>query len=160
MSKLKNSNNYIESLKSNKKMGTMFMYIGLGLLWALTFGLTKGTGYGGMVYFVFSLVYVMITWATAKFIPNDRDKSLKFFKISFLGYTLFTLLMVIMLKVAVADESQAFSIMNTIFLASSVMIPFGLIIWQAKKWTFLLGIGRTKEETIRHYKDHGNDGMN
>lgn len=160
MSKLTNSNNYIESLKSNKKMFTMLIYLGLGLLWAITFGLTKGTGFGGMVYFVFSLIYVMITWATAKFIPNDRDKSLKFFKISFLGYTLFTLLMVIMLRVAVADNSEAFSVMKTIFLASSVMIPFGLILWQAKKWTFLLGIGKSKEETIRHYKDHGNDGMN
>lgn len=160
MPKLTNSNNYIESLKSNKKMITMFIYIGLGLLWAVTFGLTKGTGYGGMVYFVFSLIYVIITWATAKFIPNDRDKSLKFFKVSFLGYTLFTLLMVIMIKVAVADESQAFSVMNTIFIASSVMIPFGLILWQAKKWTFLLGIGKTKEQTIKDIKEHGNDGMN
>lgn len=160
MSKLTNSNNYVESLKSNKKMVTMLQYLGLGLLWAFTFSLAANSTVGKWTYFAFSLIFTVISWATAHFIPNDRDKTLKFYKISFLGYTLFSLLMIVMLKVAALDQSGLQNIMNTIFTASSVMIPFGLILWQAKKWTFLLGIGRSKQETINHYKDHGNDGLN
>lgn len=160
MSKLTNSNNYIESLKSNKKMVTMLQYLGLGLLWAFAFSLADKTLVGKWVYFAFSLIFTGISWATAHFIPNDRDKTLKFYKVSFLGYTLFSLLMIIMLKVAAVDNSGVQNVMATIFTASSVMIPFGLILWQAKKWTFLLGIGKSKQETIAHYKDHGNDGLN
>lgn len=159
-----NETNIIEKLKFKKANISRFIYLIVVFLWIFGYFMIKWAENNqsqANVYYIFGLAFAGISFATAKFIKNDRDKTLNFFKFGLLGYVLFIILWeaIIMGAKAGGDENTAQWLM-TFCMYTKIMIPIGLIIWQAKKWTFLTGINKNKRDTIDHLKNHGNDGMN
>lgn len=160
----KNSTNFLEQIKFKKKNLIRLMYLGLFMLWIIGYIMIKKIELNtseANVYFVFGFVFAVVSLATAKFIPNDRDKTLKFFKTGLLGYSLFTVLFELLIFAANTgnDGGTTEQVLRTVCTFSRVLIPLGLIIWQAKKWTFLTGINKSKKQAIDYIKKHGNDGM-
>lgn len=154
---MKNRSNYLNEVKYSKKLKTIASYIGLAVLWLVTANVV------GMETLLYTLAVLMlgVTWATVKFIPNDRDASLGTFKITFLGYPLWLLMMHLLTTALTIDGGQlnVMGFLQGTYSFTTFMVPVGYIVWQAKKFSFLLGIGKSKKEAIDYYKDHGNDGL-
>ncbi len=161
----KNQTNLIESLKFKKKNLVRLSYLGVFLLWIIGYFMIKKIEYSNSeanLYFVFGLTFAIVSLVTAKFIPNDRDKTLGFFKVGMAGYTLYTILFEILMLAANigGNDGNTAMVLRTVCGYSRAIIPLGLVLWQAKKWTFLTGINKNKRQTIEELKKHGNDGMN
>lgn len=159
-----NETNIIKDVIFKKKVLTILMYAGIFLLWTIGFFLIKyleGNDTEAIIYFTFELVFLAVSAFTAHFIPNDRKETLKFFLIGSLAYILYNLLFDTIIIASNLGTSQSTTIMvlTNILAYSRVVIPLGLIVWQAKKWTFLVGLRKSKKDAIEHYKKHGNDGM-
>lgn len=166
MSVFKDEINIIEKWKYQKKLISNLQYLMIFTLWIFGYMLIrKVEGTSGAseanIYYVFGLVFSVVSLATAFVIPNDRDKTISFYKFGFSGYILYTILFGILVFVANLEGSTGttYTVINTICAYARVLIPLGLIIWQAKKWTFLTGIRQSKQEAINSIKDHGNSGM-
>ena len=156
---MKNRSNYLNQAKYAKKLRTMLLYIGLFVLWILVEAFVQNP-----VIFVGGLLMAGITFLVLKFIPNDRENTLKAFKGAFAGHTLYLLMMYLLLYVGLhADQAQngttALSYINGLFQFSIYLVPIGYVGWQAKKFLGLMGIGKSKRDSIDYYKDHGNDGL-
>lgn len=160
-----NKTNIIEHLKFRKKNIVRLLYLGIFMLWVIGYFMImkiEKSQSEANLYFVFEMAFAVVTLVTAKFIPNDRDATLNFFKFGTAGYTLYTILFEILLLAAGLGDgtSNTALVLKTVCGYSRAIIPLGLILWQAKKWTFLTGINKSKSKTIEHLKNHGNDGMN
>lgn len=162
----KNQTNIIEHLKFKKKNVIRLSYVGVFVLWIAGYFMIQeieGSISESYMYFAFGLAFAVISLVTAKFIPNDRDKTLDFFKFGMLGFNLYTILFEILLlacNLGGNDSTTTFSVLKSICGYSRVIIPIGMIIWQAKKWTFLTKVNKSKRQAIEHLKNHANDGMN
>lgn len=161
----KNETNIVEHLKFKKANISRFIYMGVFLLWLIGFFLIRWiekSDSWANVYYVFGMCFSFISFVTAFVIKNDRDKTLSFFKYGLLGYTLFIVLFELLILAASkgGNDGGAYQILVAVCSYSKILIPLGMIIWQAKKWTFLTGINKNKRDTIDHLKSHGNDGMN
>lgn len=160
-----NKTNIVEQLKFKKKNLIRLLYAGIFVLWAFGYFLIKkveASKTEANVYFVLELAFAIISFVTAFFIPNDRDKTLDFFKYGTAGFALYTVLFEVIMIAANAGggQSNTVQVLRSVCGYSRAIIPLGLILWQAKKWTFLTGINKNKKKTIEHLKNHGNDGMN
>lgn len=147
---LRNADNSVEVGRYNKRMREGVILIFLFALWLFAFILSGRS----MLYFALSLVYVAMSWIRIHFVKGNRAKSILFFKISFLGYTAFILLMSILLKISASDT-------NSILAgASSILIPLGLIGVQANEFIHLFtGKNKTLEQDINDIKHNSNRGM-
>lgn len=157
---LRNADNSVEVNRYNKRIKEGAILLLLFALWLFAFILSGRS----MVYFALSLVYVGMSWIRIHFVKGNRKKSIQFFKISFLGYTAFILFMSILLKISAGDTnsilSGASNILNTMFMASSILIPLGLIGVQANEFMHLFnGKNKTLEEDIDDIKHQSNRGM-
>lgn len=157
---LRNADNSVEVGRYNKRMREGVILIFLFALWLFAFILSGKS----MLYFALSLVYVAMSWIRIHFVKGNRAKSILFFKVSFLGYTAFILLMSILLKISASDTNSilagASSILNTMMLASSILIPLGLIGVQANEFMHLFtGKNKTLEQDINDIKHNSNRGM-
>lgn len=158
-----NETNIIEKLKFKKANLSRLCYLGIGFLWILGFYLIKWAESDGqaIIYYIFGLAFAGISFLTALVIKNDRDKTLGFFKFGLLGYVLFVILFeCLILGAKAGQDASVISVLSSIALYSKLTVPIGLIIWQAKKWTFLTGINKSKRDTIDHLTKNGNNGMN
>lgn len=160
-----NETNFIERMKFKKGNISRLTYLGVFVAWIIGYFMIKwveGNNAQANVYYVFGMAFTIITFITAWVIKNDRDKTLSFFKFGMLGYTGFVILLEFLLLAASkgGDDGSTYKLLVSICSAMRIMTPLGLIIWQAKKWTFLTGINKSKRDTIDDLKNHGNDGMN
>lgn len=160
-----NNTNIVEHLKFKKKNIIRLIYLGVFFLWVIGFFMIKkieGSNSEANLYFVFGMIFAFMSLLTAKFIPNDREATFTFFKFGMLGYVLYTILFEILIYAAFlgGDDSNTANVLQAVCGYSRAIIPLGLILWQAKKWTFLTGLRKNKAKTIEHLKKHGNDGMN
>lgn len=153
---MKNRTNFIEEIRYTMSIKAISIYIGLVMLMILTASLT-----GSLVY-AFGMLMSGMTFVTLKFIPNDRENTIKVFKATMGGYFLWMLMLYVLLSTATATSQflQVEGFLMSVFSFTTFMIPIGYIIWQAQKFRFLVGIGRSKKETIDYIKDHSNDGLN
>ena len=157
-----NETNIIEKIKFKKANISRLTYLIIGFLWILGFYLIKWAETDGqaIIYYIFGLAFVGISFVTALVIKNDRDKTLGFFKYGLLGYVLFTILWeALILGAKMGGDDSVVNVLSSIALYSKITVPIGMIIWQAKKWTFLTGINKSKKDTIDDLTNHGNDGM-
>ena len=69
---MKNRSNYLNQAKYAKKLRTMLLYIGLFVLWILVEAFVQNP-----VIFVGGLLMAGITFLVLKFIPNDRENTLR-----------------------------------------------------------------------------------
>lgn len=162
---LTNETNFLINLKFRKKNLIRLSYLGIFLLYLIGSIMIKNVEKNmseAYVYFGFGLAFATISFATAKFIPNDRDKTLKFFKTGILGYSLFIILFELLIFLANmgGDGGMTINTIKSICTFSKILIPLGLILWQAKKWTFLTGINKNKRDAINHIRENGNNGLN
>ena len=163
----KNHTSIIEKLIMRKKLLTLLSYIGIFILNAAVYFLIKnveGNFTEAIIYYIFMLMFVAVSVVTAHFIPNDRKDTLTFFKIGMLAYSLYNMIfeiVIIAVRTAGGDlaNSNTILVLLNIITYSRVVIPLGLVIWQAKKWTFLTGIRKRKQDAISYYKHNGNNGM-
>lgn len=160
-----NQNNFVEKMKFKKKNINRLIYLGVFVSWVVGYlMILKISKSYSMAYFFFAigLSFSVLSLATAKFIPNDRESTLNFFKFGMLGYSLYIILFQILIFAVNAggNDSPIGNTMYNIFMYSTIVVPIGLILWQAKKWMFLTGIMKNKRDAISHIKKHGNDGMN
>lgn len=88
------------------------------------------------------------------FIPNERGGTLKAYKANMAGFCLY----LIILKTFSVLASGSVAYVNGIFQLSLFIYPLGFTAWEAKKFMYLLGIGKSRRDSIDYYKDHGNDG--
>ena len=154
---MKNRTNFIEEIRHTQGMKAIILYLSLMLLLVLVASLTLGS-------LIYALVMLMsgITFITLKLIPNDRENTIRVYKATFGGYLLWILMLhVLLLTTPVeAEFLNVMGFLSSIYSFTAFMIPLGYILWQAQKFRFLVGIGRSKKETIDYIKDHGNDGLN
>ena len=161
----KNETNIIEHLKFKKTNISRLTYLIVLVIWITGYfmirAIEKSNSWAN-VYYAFGLAFTAISFVTALVIKNDRDKTLSFFKYGLLGYTLFIILFELLIFASKkgGSDGNAEQILIAVCSYSKILIPLGMIIWQAKKWTFLTGINKNKRDTIEHLKNHGNDGMN
>ncbi len=161
----KNETNIVERIKFKKANISRLIYAVVFAVWLIGYFLIKNVEQSNSwanVYYAFGLAFVAVSFATALVIKQDRDKTLNFFKFGMLGYSLFICLFELILYAILAggSDGNAYSILNSLCSYSKILIPLGLILYQAKKWTFLTGINKNKRDTIDSYKRHGNDGLN
>lgn len=161
----KNASNLLIQIKFKKKNLNRLLYLGLFILWLVGYIMIKKIEMNNSeanVYFTFGFIFAGISLATAFFIPNDRDKTLKFFKVGLSGYALFIILFEILIMASNkgGDGGSTAQVIRTVCTFSKILIPLGLILWQAKKWTFLTGIRKNKRDAIKDIKNNGNNGMN
>lgn len=160
-----NETNIVEKLKFKKGSISRLTYLGVFIAWIFAYFMIKwveGNNSQANIFYVFGMAFVGISFITALVIKNDRDKTLSFFKFGMLGYVLFIILFEALLFAAKkgGDDGSTYNMLKTICSGTRIITPLGMIIWQAKKWTFLTGINKNKRDTIDHLKNHGNDGMN
>lgn len=158
-----NETNLIEKIKFKKANISRLCYLIIGFLWILGFYLVKWAEADSqaIIYYIFGLAFALISFVTALFIKNDRDKTLDFFKYGLLGYVLFVILFeVLIIGAKKGGDTSVINVLSSIALYSKITVPIGLIIWQAKKWTFLTGVNRSKRDAVDYFTKHGNDGMN
>ena len=158
-----NETNFLEKMKFKKKNISILTYLITFALWLVGYFMIKWvekSDSSANVYYVFGMSYAAISFITALVIKNDRDKTLSFFKFGLLGYVLFTILFegLIFAADAGGNTGNIKNILVSVCSFSRILIPLGMIIWQAKKWTFLTGINKSKKDTIDHLRNHGNDG--
>jgi hypothetical protein len=153
---MKNRSNFVTEVKYTEKLKAIALYTSILLLWIVSGVIT------GLESLIFTLGVLMsgITVVSLKMMPNDRENSLKLFKSTFGGYLLWMIMMHFVLGSVPTTESQlnVRGFLTAMYSFTTFMIPIGYIVWQAQKFRFLLGIGKSKREVIDYYKDHGNDG--
>ena len=152
---MKNRSNFLQEIKSNKKLSITLIYLAILILWIIVCYLTKNDG--GTIVFLLTLLMSLVSAVASFLLPNDRDSILRNFKIASAGYLLWILMMYVILTV-VDTEGITITIINNMYYITMIMTPVGFICIQAKKIVQLRGIGKTKRETIEYYKKHGNDG--
>ena len=161
----KQGTNIVEQLKFKKANISRIVYLLVFMIWLIGYFMIKvieKSNSWANVYYAFGLSFTAISFITALVIKNDRDKTLSFYKYGLLGYTLFIVLFELLIFASQkgGNDGNAETILIAVCSYSKILIPLGLIIWQAKKWTFLTGINKNKRDTIDYLKKHGNDGMN
>lgn len=154
----------VDKMRFRHGIKKVMMWLGLFVLWIAGFYLIKyleGNDTEAIIYFVFEASFLIITCVAAQWIPSDRRESLKLGLIGSLGYIAYNLLFDTILIFASMGSSQSMTItvLTNIVTYSRVVIPLGLILWQAKKFTFLTGLRKSKQEAIDYYKHNGNNGM-
>ncbi len=151
---MKNRSNYVEEIKSSKKLKNNILYISILFLWFLTVSVIQT---GGIIVFFLTLVVSVVTYVTSLLLPNERENVLKHWKIGVSGYLLSMLLVYSIIYLA-ASQSIEIGILNNMYYITMIFVPISLSGLQVKKIAYLFGIGKTKRETIEYYQEHGNDG--
>lgn len=153
---MKNRSNYLSEIKYSKKLKSMIVYIALFGLWIITaFYVSKWTP----VIFVLQFLMALMTIAIGLYIPNERDKVLKEFKVASVGYLLWLFIVYFVLDFTAKTIGEEIALINNIFVITIFMVPIGYFGFVGKKALHVLGIGKTKKETAEYYSKHGNDGF-
>ncbi len=160
----KNQTNIIEEQKFKQKNIIRLSYLGIFLIWITAYLVIQKVEQSysdSYIFFALGFIFALISLIGAWKMPNNRDKTLKFFKLGMLAYSLYTILIDILIFAGNlgGDSGNSVNIIKTIGFYTRLVIPLGMIIWQAKSFSFLTGIRKSKEKTIDYIKKHGNDGM-
>jgi hypothetical protein len=157
--RLRNTSNYAFDQRMKAKLKAAGIYAGLFVLWIAVCAISKGLYNGAntpMILFTGGLMMTIVTFAVCQWIPNERHSTLRAYKMNMAGF-LFYMLILQGLMFA-SGSSTAASYLTTLYAFSQYIYPLGYIAWEGKKFAYLMGIGKTRRESIDYYKDHGNDG--
>lgn len=154
----------IEQIKMKKQLFDKLNFMLVFLLWVAGYTSIKffeKNNSEANLFFAFGLAFAIVSCITAIFITNDRDKTLSFYKIGMIGYALYTILFEILMYSANigGDQSVTQKLLQTMCGYSRAVIPLGMVLYQAKKWTFITGLNKNKLDASKYIRRNGNNSI-